>query len=510
MTNDERTMNINPLAEFTPYKEIRARAREIAQFQSAAALLSWDQMTYMPPKALDFRGEQLAYFNGRAHSLFTDPQVGRWLGECEDAGFLDAGDSELSANVRQWRRHYTRATCLPTALVEEYEKVKIHGNAAWMEARARSEFALFAPHLQKNLELTRQMAELWGYAQCPYDALLEGYEPGARAAELQALFATLRPAIVELLGPAAEASARLPADLLAGEYPVAQQQAFNREVAAAIGFDFEAGGIATTTHPFCSGVAPGDCRLTTRYDAGNFFVSLYGVLHEAGHGMYEQGLPAGAFGTPAGTAVSLGIHESQSRLWENQVGRSRGFWETWLPRAVHYFPHLAARTPAEMFAAANRVRPSFIRVEADQVTYDLHIMLRFELERRLIAGSLAVADVPGAWNEDFAALFGVAVPDDTHGCLQDVHWSEGLLGYFPTYTLGNLNAAQLFRRALADSPDLAADLAAGRYGGLLGWLRAKIHHQGERLLPGELMTAATGEPTRADYYLAALREKFGA
>ena len=401
-------------------------------------------------------------------------------------------------------------TCLPTTLIEEFEKVKIHGNAAWMEARSRGDFALFQPHLEKTFELTRQMAELWGYEQCAYDALLEEYEPGARAAELTELFATLRPAIVALLGPAAERSRRLPADLLAGDYPIDRQQAFNREVAAAIGFDFEAGEISTTTHPFCSGVAPGDCRLTTRYDAGNFFVSLYGVLHEAGHGMYEQGLPPNAFGTPAGTAVSLGIHESQSRLWENQVGRSRGFWETWLPRARHYFPQLAPRTPEEMFAAANRVRPSFIRVEADQVTYDLHIMLRFSLERRLLDGSLAIADVPAAWNEEFAASLGIAVPDDARGCLQDVHWSEGLIGYFPTYTLGNLNAAQLFRRAQADLPGLAAELASGHYASLLQWLRLKVHQYGEQMEPGELMAAATGETTRADHYLASLREKFAA
>jgi carboxypeptidase Taq len=501
-------MSTVPSADFRPYQQLRERAREIALFQSTAALLSWDQQTHMPPKALDFRGEQLGFFNGRAHSLFTAPEVGHWLDECEDAGFLSSAEAELAANVRQWRRHYKRATCLPTALVEEFEKVKIHGNAAWMEARTRSEFALFQPHLEKTFELTRQMAELWGYEQCAYDALLEGFEPGARAAELTELFGTLRPAIVDLLGPAVERSRQVPADLVAGEYPVPQQKAFNREVAAAIGFDFEAGGIDTTTHPFCSGVAPGDCRLTTRYDEGNFFVSLYGVLHEAGHGMYEQGLPAQAFGTPAGTAVSLGIHESQSRLWENQVGRSRGFWEVWLPRAVHYFPHLARRTPEEMFAAANRVRPSFIRVEADQVTYDLHIMLRFGLERRIMDGSLAIADVPAAWNEEFAALMGIAVPDDTRGCLQDVHWSEGLIGYFPTYTLGNLNAAQLFRRALADLPGLAAGLAGGQYDQLLGWLRAKVHQQGERLQPGELMASATGESTRADYYLASLREKF--
>jgi carboxypeptidase Taq len=501
-------MSTAPSVDFAAYRQLRARAREIALLQSTAALLAWDQQTNMPPKALDFRGEQLSYFTGQAHRLFTAPEVGQWLGECEDAGFLSAADPELAANVRQWRRHYKRATCLPTALVEEFEKVKIHGNAAWMEARSRSDFALFRPHLEKIFALTRQMAELWGYEECAYDALLEGFEPGARAAELTQLFAVLRPAIIELLGPAAEHSRQWPADALAGDYPIAQQQAFNREVAAAIGFDFEAGGISTTTHPFCSGVAPGDCRLTTRYDGGNFFVSLYGVLHEAGHGMYEQGLPPSAFGTPAGTAVSLGMHESQSRLWENQVGRSRGFWETWLPRATHYFPHLAARTPEEMFAAANRVRPSYIRVEADQITYDLHIMLRFSLERRIMEGSLAIADIPAAWNEEFAASMGIAVPDDARGCLQDVHWSEGLIGYFPTYTLGNLNAAQLFRRALVDLPGLAGELAAGQYASLLQWLRLKVHRYGEQMEPGALMTAATGEPTRADYYLASLREKF--
>ena len=237
-------------------------------------------------------------------------------------------------------------------------------------------------------------------------------------------------------------------------------------------------------------------------------MSLYGVMHETGHGLYEQGLRTEAFGMPAGSYVSLGVHESQSRLWENQVGRAREFWEVWLPKAAEYFPHLAARTPEEMFAAVNRVRPSFIRVEADQVTYDLHVILRFGLERRLLAGDLAVRDVPAAWNEAFEASFGLPVPDDAHGCLQDIHWSEGLIGYFPTYTLGNLHAAQLYRRALAEVPGLPAALAAGRYDTLLGWLREKIHVQGRRLPPGELVAAATGEPTRVDYYLTGLREKF--
>ncbi len=491
-----------------PYRSLLARTQEIALLHSTTALLQWDQHTYMPPKATDFRAAQVAYFSGRSHRLFTDAQVGGWIAACEDAGLAGSADAEVSANVRGWRRHYDRATRLSAELVEEYEAAKVRANAAWERARAHNDFPAFAPHLEEVFTLTGRMADLWGYEATRYDALLEGYEPGARERDLRPLLETLGASSAALLGPAAERSARLPADLLAGHYPAAAQAAFNREVAEALGFDFTAGGIDTTAHPFCSGVGPGDCRLTTRYDEGNFLVSLYGVMHEAGHGMYEQGLPAHAFGTPAGTAVSLGIHESQSRLWENQVGRAPEFWAVWLGRAAHYFPHLAQRTPEEMFAAVNRVRPSFIRVEADQVTYDLHVILRFGLERRIVAGELAIADVPAAWNEEFTRLLGLPVPDDARGCLQDVHWSEGLIGYFPTYTLGNVYGAQLYRRALADLPALPGELAAGQYGGLLGWMREKVHRHGEALTPRELVTQATGEAPRADYYMESLREKF--
>ncbi len=492
----------------SPYAELLARARECALLGSTSAALQWDQETGMPPAALDWRAEQLGYLSGRAHRLWTAPEVGRWLGECEAGGAASAEGSAESVNVRRWRRDYERAARLPTEFIEESEKTKAHAHEAWIEARRRSEFPVFQPYLEKVLALARRQADYLGYEASPYDALLEEYEPGARAADLAPVFDALRPALTALLGPAVERSARVPADLLAGDYPPERQAAFNREVAEAFGFRFDAGRIDVSAHPFCTRLGPSDHRLTTRYDRGNFLVSLYGVLHETGHGTYEQGLDPAAFGTPAGSAASLGIHESQSRMWENLVGRAPEFWARWLPRAAHHFPRLARRTPEEMTAAANRVAPSFIRVEADQLTYDLHVTLRFQLEKRLLEGDLQAADVPAAWNEAFTESLGLKVPDDARGCLQDVHWSLGLLGYFPTYTLGNLNAAQLFARARTERPGIAGELAGGRYDGLLGWLRERVHAPGQRWDGPALMTHATGKPTAADDYLAYLRAKF--
>jgi carboxypeptidase Taq len=493
---------------FMPYGKLSKRAREIACLSSAGGLLWWDQRTYMPPKALSYRARQVAHLSGLAHRQFTAKKVGDLISACEQHGF--AAGSDEAVNVREWRRLYDRATKVPARLVEKFQRVCSLANEAWRQARERSEFHVLKPHLQKVLELNRQMADCWGYQESPYDALLEEYEPGARASRLRALFAELRPAIVAVLGPARERSAAVPGDLLRGNYPVAAQQAFNRRVAEAMCFDFEAGRIDTTTHPFCGAIAPGDCRLTTRYNEQYFTQSLYGVMHEGGHGLYEQGLPVEHFSTPLGTAVSLGIHESQSRLWENHVGRSAAFWEYWHPIACEHFPELKKLSSAQITAAVNRVAPSFIRVEADEVTYDLHIILRFEMELELIEGQLAVADVPACWNEEFEKVLGLKVTRDADGCLQDVHWSSGLLGYFPTYTLGNLNAAQLMRRAALDLPSLDADLARGEYGVLREWLRKKIHSQGLRHRPAELMQQVTGEATGSASHLDYLRKKFAA
>jgi carboxypeptidase Taq len=489
------------------YKKLLKRSREIALASSAAQALTWDQETYMPPKSLPYRAEQLAWLGGHAHRRFIAGQVGQWISECEQNGF--APESAEAGNLREWRRQYDRATKVPVRLVEKMERVRAHAREAWRQARQESKFKLFKPHLDKILSLTLQMADCWGYKESPYDALVEGYEQGATASQLRKIFAELRPGITSILGPAVSKSANVPKNLLTGLYPVAAQQAFNRKVAEAIGFDFNAGRIDTTTHPFCATLGANDCRLTTRYNEAEFAQSLYGVLHEAGHGMYEQGLPAEDFGTPNGSAVSLAIHESQSRLWENHVGRGAAFWNHWHPVACEHFPNLKALSPDQVTAAVNRVAPSFIRVEADQVTYDLHIILRFEIEVNLVEGKLKTSDVPAYWNEEFEKMFGLKVPKDSEGCLQDIHWSIGLIGYFPTYTLGNLNAAQLMRRAAIDNPDLSGQLARGEYQPLLSWLREKVHRQGSRHAPTELIRLATGEPTGVRDHVEYLRDKFG-
>ncbi|MBP7949089.1 MAG: carboxypeptidase M32 [Verrucomicrobiales bacterium] len=488
------------------YQALHGRFREVTILKSAVAQLSWDQETNMPPRSAAFRGTQLAFLSGQHHRLATAPEVGRWLGICEETGAEPGSAAET--NLRGWRRDHDLAVKIPPELVEEMARTTTAGHHAWIDARKKSEFGIFQPHLEKIVALCRQQADCLGWEDCRYDALLDQFEPGVRSAEIAALFDDLGPKLASLIGPAAERSRSTPANLLEGHYPIAVQQQFNQEVAAAFGFDFSAGRIDTSAHPFCTGLGPHDTRMTTRYDEADFLDSLSSVLHETGHGLYEQGLDSEQWNLPAGEAVSMGIHESQSRLWENHVGRSTAFWTRWLPRAAEMFPHLARLTPEQMAAASCRVKPSFIRVEADEVTYDQHIILRFTLERQVISGHLAVADIPAAWNELFLKLLGMKVPDDARGCLQDIHWSFGGFGYFATYTLGNLNASQLMERAGGDIPDLDARLSRGDYQPLLAFVREKVHRHGRRFQPQALMKLATGEPTGTRCHLEYLREKY--
>lgn len=491
------------------YDSLVARLREVQLVSSINSLLSWDQETYLPSAGADYRAEQLAYLSGWAHRLATDDAMRGWLEEAEGADF--APHSAAAVNLREARRNYEREAKLPVKLVEDFARVSSQAHHAWMAAREKKDYATFAPFLQRLLQLSQEKAECWGYVEEPYDALLEGHEPGMRTSEVARLLGTLAKeqrallAKIVALAPAAAEGFPWKEGTI---FPLEKQAAFNREVAAAFGFAFDAGRLDTTAHPFCTALGPCDVRLTTRYDPADFTNSLYSVLHEAGHGLYEQGLPSEHFGLGAGQAVSLGIHESQSRLWENKVGRTECFWATWLPRAVEYFPELHGITPDQLARHVLPVRPSFIRVEADEVSYDLHIVLRFELERALLQGELPVEDLPQAWNERFRQLLGLQVPDDGLGCLQDIHWSMGAFGYFPTYSLGNLYSAQLFVAAEKAMPELPAQLARGEYVGLLDWLREKIHHQGCTWSASELIERATGSAPDAEYHLSYLRNKY--
>jgi len=488
----------------TAYGKLLSLGRELQLVGDASALLGWDQEVLLPKKGIAYRAEQMSWFSGHLHERFTAPEVGEWI----EAASAEAGDDvTASANLREWRHEYRRSTCLPTRLVQDFAEARVLAQSAWTEARKASDFSLFAPHLSRLVDLSREHAERWGYEDQLYDALVDRFERGATTQRLVETLGGLREALLPVVEAA---TSRPPFDRsrLAGEYPVELQKALNHEVAESIGFDFKAGRIDTAVHPFCSGMAPFDTRLTTRYDEGDFLSSLFGVLHEAGHGLYEQGLPKDWRGQPIGNAVSLGVHESQSRLWENHVGRSRGFWERWLPRAAHYFPHLKGLEPGDLYAAVNQAELSHIRVEADEVTYDLHILLRFELEQAIFSGALGIDEIPGEWNRRFERYFGIPVKNDAEGCLQDIHWSMGIFGYFPTYSLGNLNAAHLVRAARSQDAAVAKCFDTADYAPLLDWMRRNIHEAGSLHLPDDLVAKAAGSPAGPDALVEHLRERY--
>ena len=478
------------------YEELLSLVKRTSLLGSCASVLSWDRETYMPEGGAVHRSNQLSLVAGLSHEWATNPRIGELLESLHDSALTDSEDGDTTANIREIRRNYERAQKLPQHLVEEISRITALAQQHWANARSNNDFASFSPWLRQIVDLKRQEAAAVGFPADgeAYDALLDEYEPGATSHDIAKVFDALRSELVPLLTAIRESSRQPESTILQRSFPVDQQAVFAREAATAVGFDFERGRLDVTTHPFCSGFGPGDCRLTTRYDENFFSSAFFGTLHEAGHGMYEQGLPPAAFGTPLGSSVSLGIHESQSRMWENLVGRSRQFWQHFYPAAQKYFPHALGQTPLDDFCfAINAVAPTLIRVEADEVTYNLHIMLRFDLERDLISGSLDVDDVPQAWNDRFTADFGITPNSDTEGCLQDIHWSAGLFGYFPTYALGNMYAAQFFEAADHQLGGLDARFANGEFAPLLEWLQTNIHSHGQRYPATKLVQVVTGE-----------------
>jgi carboxypeptidase Taq len=494
----------------TAYEELVRRTREEALLASCLELLGWDELTFLPRAGTPHRGEQMALLSGLCHDRATDPRLADLLATVEGSDLASDPYSPAAANVREIRRAYERQRRLPRSLVEELARVTTRAQHEWEAARREADFNRFRPWLEKIVTLKRREAEAVGYETEPYDALLEEYEPGARAAVLGSLFDALRLDLVPLAQALTPTPGRPNSTVLGRLFPLDRQRVFCEAAAATVGFDFRAGRLDTTVHPFCCAIGPGDCRLTTRYCLHDFGEAFFGTLHEAGHGLYEQGLDPKHHGTPAGEVPSVALHESQARLWENLVGRSRAFWEFFFPQARGIFHEaLDDVTLDDFYGAVNHVAPTLIRASADEVTYNLHVLARFDLERALVGGDLMPADLPAAWNEAYRRYLGITPTNDAEGCLQDGHWASGLVGYFPTYTLGNLFAAQLFARAETELGGFDGPFAHGRFDGLLGWLRDRVHLPGGCYPAPVLIERATGAQPDHRAFVQALRKKYG-
>lgn len=495
----------------SPYEELLALVKDANLLASSAALLSWDQEVMMPDAGIELRGRQLAQLEKLSHEQATSPRIGELLAMCEkDVSLTKDKHSVEAVNLREIRHRYDRKTKLPSSLVEEQALLSSYGQHAWAEARRNSDFNHFKPWLEKIVDLLRRKAECLGWPAGgePWDALAEDYEPGCTAKDVQAVFTPLRERLQKLLGELMNAPKQPSNAFNETKLPIEQQEKFVRFIAGSIGFDFKRGRLDRSTHPFCSGTHCNDVRLTTRFHEDNLNDALGSTMHECGHGIYEQGLLLEHVGTPMGDSISLGIHESQSRMWENQVGRSRAFWKWAYPKLQEHFGDgVKQLSMDDVYEGANIVKPDFIRVEADEATYNMHIMIRFEIERALLKGDLKVADIPGVWNAKYKEYLGIDVPDDRRGCLQDIHWSMVSMGYFPTYTLGNLYAAQFFEKAMADMPDLYAQFERGEFSALKMWLNTHIHAHGKRYHAGELCERVTGKPLSAEPLMRYLEGK---
>jgi len=475
--------------------DVKKQLRLVAKLGSASALSAWDEEVNLPAKGRAYRGQVNAYLATELHRAVTAEHFVGNLKRLANPDQFKTLSADQQVIVRQTWRDVRRQLKLPEKFVAELAELTSKAFGDWLEARRTSNFGHFAPTLAKIIELKRRQAELLGYKDSPYDALLDDFEPGMTARRLDQLF---KPLAGELMKLVARLKAQSPAKLPAWRYDQSAQQKLNQAVAADLGYDLKAGRIDASPHPFTMALHPTDVRITTRYDEAAFWGSLGSVIHEVGHALYEQGLPARHFGIPLGQAVSLGVHESQSRLWENFVGKSRPFVDYLYPLLVKHFGRLPY-SAEQLYLWLNRVEPSLIRVEADEVTYNLHIILRYELERDLIEGRLPVADLPSAWNQKMKQYLGLPVPDDASGALQDIHWSHGYFGYFPTYSLGNLYAAQLYAAALKTRPGLEKGFAKGDFKDLLSWLRVNIHKQGRRYPVEELIQKVTGQKPMPGY-----------
>jgi len=495
----------------TNYERLLEKVHEIDDLNKALAVLSWDREVNMPKAGTAARVQQMTTLSRFTHIMFTADEMGELIeagaAEIEGADY----ESDEASLIRLLRRNYRDARKLPPEFVAQVSEVSGHAHRAWVQAREENDFDSYRPWLEQVTKLGQEMAEFYGYEDERYDALLDKYEHDMTTAEVRSIFAALKEALVPLRQAIQERGAVVDDSLLYQPFDVDKQKAFARYIAPKVGYDLSRGHIGTVVHPFATSFNRNDSRITTRWYPEFLNPSLFGTLHESGHAIYEQGTHPDLARTPLARGTSLGVHESQSRMMENVAGRSLGFWKAHFPHLQRLFPEqLENHTVEGFYKAINKVQPSFIRVEADELTYNFHIILRFELEQALMNGELEAVDVPAAWNHKMVELLGVMPPTDSEGCLQDVHWSRPMFGYFPTYALGNLYAAQFYETAVAQEPVIAEEMAAGKTDALLDWLRVNIHQHGKKFTPRELVQRVTGRPLGYEAFVRYATTKFSA
>jgi len=487
------------------YEELLSEIERVNAVDSASEILSWDQQVMMPEGGTPARSKQLSTLSSLSHDLLVDGPVGDLLDDLEEEPLTD----EQQAVVREVRRQYVRAERVPGELVEEISEATSEALGAWESARENDDFEEFAPLLERLVDLKRQYADHIDPDADPYAVLFADYEPWLPLSQAESILDELRETLVPLIEDIRASDVDLATDAFEGSFGTDTQEELSREVLELLNYDFSRGRLDVSTHPFTSG-NQFDCRVTTRFDDSDPIGALTSTIHEFGHAYYTLGLPDDQFGTPLGDHRNLSVHESQSRLWENHVGRSKAFWRLLLPKFTEAFPQADDLLPQDAYEAANQVYDeNFIRVEADELTYHLHIIVRFEIERELISGELAVEDVPERWNELYEEYLGITPPSDTMGCLQDIHWSHGSFGYFPTYSLGSVMAAQLYEAASEEVDDLEPKIETGNFEPLGEWLRENIHQHGQRYETNELVVEATGEEFTAAAFVDYVTEKYG-
>jgi carboxypeptidase Taq len=491
--------------------QLLEKVHTVHDLGKAMAVLGWDRETNMPPGGLTARIQQLTTLRRIQHEMYTSDEMGVLIAAAiEEQDDADPDSFEFTL-LRYLQRDYADQRKLPPEFVRRVSEVSGKAHHAWVQARQDNDFPHFQPHLEVIVEMCKEMAEYFGYEDEKYDALLDKYEHGMKTAEVRAIFNAAKEALVPLREEVDARADQVDDSIVHQEFPIAKQKEFARYIAEAVGYDFSRGHLGTVVHPFATSFSKDDARITTRWYPDFLNPSLFGTLHESGHAMYEQGTHADLARTPLARGTSSGIHESQSRMIENIIGRSLGFWQRHYPKLQETFPEqLGGHDVQAFYRAINKVQPSFIRVEADEMTYNFHIMLRFELEQALLEGDLVVADLPTAWNDKMNELLGVVPPTDTLGCLQDVHWTRPGFGYFPTYALGNLYATQMYETAVSQNPQIGADMADGDPASLVGWLGEEVHQHGRKYTPGELILRATGKPLSHEPFVRYITQKFSA